>query len=265
MKLIYMSTPHDDIQRFVMVIETSNYLNRLEANQFNLFTQKLHNSLLKSFNHFKGKILVNNDNMYIVVFKSVTNCILCALKIQDNFKYITPKFDKSIRQLKIGIVSGASNNQKAIIKDATRICEVVKDQMVITSEVKRLYELENRNSFINKEHIKTLKPVNENFIYKIVDLCESYWSKKDFHVNDFSKKLGLSKTQVYRKLKRLTGKSPSRFLRDFRLNKALRLLHDEQSQITQIANTSGFNSLTYFSKCFKERFGILPSKYVQQH
>lgn len=260
-----MSEAQNDIQRVVMVIETSNYLNRLEANQFNLFTQKLHNSLLKSFNHFKGKILVNNDNMYIVKFKSVSNTILCALKIHDNFKYITPKFDASIRQLKIGIASGNKNDINSIIKVATRICEMVKDQIVVTSEVKRLYEEVNKNSFINKEHIKTLKPENEVFINNIMDFAETIWMDNNFNVNDFSKNLGLSKVQVYRKLKMLTGKSPSRFLREFRLNKALIMLHEKQANITEIAQKSGFNSLTYFTKCFKAKFGILPSKYVQQH
>lgn len=260
-----MSTAHDDIQRFVMVIETSNYLNRLEANQFNLFTQKLHNSLLKSFNHFKGKILVNNDNMYIVKFKSVTNTILCAIKIHDNFKYITPKFDTSIRQLKIGIASGNKANIHSIIKVATQICEMVKDQIVVTTEVRTLYDQVNKNSFINKEHIKTLKPENEIFINEIMDFSETIWTNSDFNVNDFSKNLGLSKIQVYRKLKMLTGKSPSHFLRDFRLNKALIMLHEKQANITEIAEKSGFNSLTYFSKCFKIKFGILPSKYLQQH
>ncbi|MBT8393698.1 MAG: helix-turn-helix transcriptional regulator [Bacteroidia bacterium] len=260
-----MSNINNDIHRFVMVIETSNYLNRLEANQFNLFTQKLHNSLLKSFNHFKGKILVNNDNMYIVKFKSVTNTILCALKIHDNFKYITPKFDKSIRQLKIGIASGSTDNIGSITKVATRICEMVKDQIVVTTQVRKLYEEVNKNSFINKEHIKTLKPENEIFINKIMDFSETIWANNDFNVNDFSKKLGYSRAQVYRKLKMLTGKSPSRFLREFRLKKALKLLHDKKSNITQVAMKAGFNSLTYFTKCFKSRFGILPSKYVQQH
>jgi AraC-like DNA-binding protein len=87
----------------------------------------------------------------------------------------------------------------------------------------------------------------------------------NFNVNDFSKNLGLSQVQVYRKLKMLTGKSPSRFLREFRLNKALIMLHEKQANITEIAQKSGFNSLTYFTKCFKAKFGILPSKYVQQH
>lgn len=252
-------------ENFIMVIETSNYLNRLEANQFSLFTLKLHNSFLKSINHFKGSILVSNDNIYVVQFKKATNAVLCALKIQSNFKYITPRFDASIRQLKIGIVSVKKNNLDEAKALAIRICEVVKNQIVITSDVKSEYNLVNKNSFINKEHIRTLKPADEIFINDIVNFSESIWKKNDFNVTDYSKELPYSKIQVYRKLKSLTGKSPSKFLRDFRLNKAINLLREDQDNITEIAEKTGFNSLTYFSKCFKSKFGILPSKYSLQH
>lgn len=250
---------------FIMVIETSNYLNKLEANQFNLFTQKLHNSFLKSINHFKGRILVNNDNIYVVKFKKATNAVLCALKIQSDFKYITPRFDASIRQLKIGIASSTKDNLSQATSIAKRICEVVKDQIVITYEVKSKYEEVNTNSFINKEHIRTLKPVDEKFINDIMDFSETIWKQNDFNVNGYSKALPYSTIKVYRKLKSLTGKSPSHFLRDFRLNKALNLLHEGKGNVTEIAEKSGFNSLTYFSKCFKSKFGILPSKYTLQH
>ena len=249
---------------FIMVIETSNYLNRLEANQFSLFTQKLHNSFLKSINHFNGRIIKNNDNMYVVRFKTATNAVLCALKIQRNFKYITPRFDASNRQLKIGIASGKEKSKK-VTTLATRICEIVKNQIVITSEVKAEYEQVNKNSFINKEHIRTLKYTDEIFINEIMDFSESIWKQNDFNVNDFSKALSYSKSQVYRRLKSLTGKSPSKFLRDFRLNKAVHLLHNGIGNITEVAEETGFNSLTYFTKCFKSKFGILPSKYSIQH
>lgn len=260
-----MSNDPKDIQHVVMVIETGNYLSRLEANQFNLFTQKLHNSLLKSINQFNGKILRNNDNEYIVRFVSVTNAVLCALKIQDNFKYITPKFDKSIRQLKIGIASGLHNKLNHTIDLATRLCEVVQDQVVISSDIKTKYEIENKHSRIDEEQIKTIKPKDEAFVNAIMDYTDTIWKDRNFNVNNFSKNLPYSNIQVYRKLKALTGKSPSRFLRDFRLKKALLLLHDKKGNITELAIESGFNSLTYFSKCFKSRFGILPSVYRKQH
>ena len=98
-----------------------------------------------------------------------------------------------------------------------------------------------------------------------MDYIEYCWNKPNFNVDSFSKDLGYSKTQLYRKLKHLTGKSSNNFLRDFRLDKALSLLHKSYGNISEIAYETGFNSPAYFSKCFYDKYGILPSKYVQQH
>ena len=98
-----------------------------------------------------------------------------------------------------------------------------------------------------------------------MDFIEIVWRDSTLSVKDFSKKLGYSKSQLYRKILNLTGKSLNIFIRDYRLNKALKLLHDQKGNISEIAFETGFNSLGYFSKCFKSKFGILPSKYIQQH
>lgn len=197
-----------------MVIETSDFLHRLEANQFNLFTQKLHNGIFNLLEKFKGTVLKHNDNTYEVTFDTVTNAVLCGLKLKANFKYITPKFDKSIRDLKLGIAEGKSNKAKLL---ATRMCEiVVKDKFVISQAVKKAYEKENRNNFINRDDIKILKSSEEQFLTKLMNHVEIIWDNADFNVSNFSKHLGLSTSQFYRKLKSLTGKSPSTFLRDFR-------------------------------------------------
>ena len=246
-----------------MVIETSDFLHRLEANQFNLFTQKLHNGISNLLEKFKGTVLKHNDNTYEATFDSVTNAVLCGLKLKANFKYITPKFDKSIRDLKLGIAEGKSVKSKIL---ATRMCEiVVKDKFVISESVKKHYEQDNRNSFINRDDIKVLKQTEAEFLTKLMNFVETIWNDPSFNVTRFSKNLGLSSSQFYRRLKKLTGKSPSTFLRDFRLKRAMIMLHYRKGNITEIATRTGFNSPAYFSKCFKEAFNILPSKYLQQH
>jgi AraC-like DNA-binding protein len=247
----------------ILVIATSDYLHRLEANQFNLFTQKLHNSIYKSIKQFEGKILSQNDNTYSVSFDSITNIVLCALKIQSNFKYITPKFDTSIRKLKIGIATG--NDSSVALLLATRMCELVSDQIVITHDVRALYKSENRNIFINKDHIKTLNSKEVLFLTNLMNYIETIWDNPEFSIDQLNEPLGYSSSQVYRKMVSLTGKSPSTFIRDYRLNKALDLLHKRKGTIGEIAQFTGFKSATYFSKCFKDKFDILPSKYAQQH
>jgi AraC-like DNA-binding protein len=261
---------NDPAFRVIMVIETSNYLNRIEANQFSIFTQKFHNSVTKTINQFDGSIVKQNNNSYLISFKSVTNAIFCALKIQSNFKYITPKFDVDNRILKIGVDAGVPVTSKDQIFEetitlATRMCEIVKHQISISPEIQSLYESENRNAFIDKEQVYTLTFDEQHFLTNLMDYVEDVWNNTELDVKSFSKALGYSKSQLYRKLTILTGKSPNTFLRDYRLNRSLKLLHEQRGNISEIAFQTGFNSLAYFSECFKSKFKILPSKYIQQH
>jgi len=255
----------------IMILETSSYLHRLEANQFSIFTQKFHKSISKTLRHFEGEILKEDDHTYLVVFNSATNAVLCALKIQANFKYITSKFDRDGRRLKIGISSFASTKGKGnpIIKSiaaASRISAFVKDQLVVSHRIKILYEKENRNARIDRDLVRVLKPKEESFLNHVVDCCSKMYANPDFNVTALGSLLQLGQSQLYRKVMRLTGKAPSTFIREYKLRRAIGRLHEQQhGTISQVARESGFRNPTYFSKCFNDRFGILPSKYIQQH
>jgi AraC-like DNA-binding protein len=73
----------------------------------------------------------------------------------------------------------------------------------------------------------------------------------------------MSKTLVYKKMISLTGQSPNSFVREYRLNRALEQIELNVKTISEIAFESGFNSTSYFSKCFQKRFGLLPSVYLK--
>lgn len=260
----------DPAFRVIMVLETSDYLHRLDTHQLSMFTQKFHRSVAKSVNHFEGSIIRENDKSYLISFKSVTNAVLCALKIQDSFKYSYPKLERDNQRLKIGLCAGTPvTSKEGIFSEsillATQMCELIKGQIIITSTLKSLYENENRNAVIDDELIRTLTPKEVLFLTQLVEFCECNWNKSNFNILTLSKELGHSKSQLYRKIKKLTGKSPITFIREYRLHRALELIHDQQGNISEIAFQSGFNSAAYFSKSFLEKFGILPSKYAQMY
>lgn len=259
---------NDPAFRVLLVVEISNYLNRLESSQWTIFTQKFHNSVTKILTHYNGRTVKKNNYNYLVSFKSVSDAVLCAIDIQFKFKYVTPKFDPSTRRLNLALSSGIPVTDKTnIFEDtitlATRMCEIVKEPFVITSEVNALYESENRNASIDKEMIYVLTLRDEKFLSQLMDFIEHIWTNPDFDMSQFSASLGYSKSQLYRKIKALTGQSPNRFLREFRLHKALQLLYKQQGNISEIAFQTGFNSAAYFSSCFREKYGILPSRYIQ--
>jgi AraC-like DNA-binding protein len=68
--------------------------------------------------------------------------------------------------------------------------------------------------------------------------------------------------QLYRKLKALTGQTPNEFVRGYRLRQAADRLDAKAGTVAEIAYAAGFNSLSYFSKCFREQYGVSPSEYA---
>ena len=260
----------DPAFRAIMVIEISSYLNRVEASQYTIFTQKFHTSVSKTIKQFNGTIFRKDNNHYLINFLSASDAIMCALEVQFKFKYVTPKHKAFNRRLNIAVSTDKSKLFNNNLSDeglqlAIRMCENIEDQLVISAEVNAVFERENDQAVIDKELIRILKPAEELSFTQIMDYTESNWNKSKFNITTFSKELEYSKSQLYRRIKSLTGKSPGDFIREFRLHKALVLLHDQQGSISRIAYETGFSSPSYFSKCFFNKYGILPSKYLQQH
>jgi AraC-like DNA-binding protein len=76
--------------------------------------------------------------------------------------------------------------------------------------------------------------------------------------------IGLSRTQLYRKLKSLTGYSPNELLRIIRLKKAYQLLSTTEANISEVTYDVGFTSPSYFSKCFKDYYNESPTDFVKR-
>ena len=102
---------------------------------------------------------------------------------------------------------------------------------------------------------------DEKFLIRILEILEQNYSNEDFTADEFSKKAGLSRMQLHRKLQALTDQSASEFIRNFRLKRAMKLLSAKKGNISEIAFEVGFNNPSYFTECFKVLFGFSPSEY----
>jgi DNA-binding response OmpR family regulator len=123
-----------------------------------------------------------------------------------------------------------------------------------------------RQLFNNKLHIEphdiTVTSLDEQFMRKVLELVEKNISSTEYTIELMSRDLGMSRTLLYKKILALTGKPPLEFLRSLRLKRAAVLLSKSQMNVSEIAFQVGFNDPKYFSKHFKNEFGVLPSKYV---
>jgi len=119
----------------------------------------------------------------------------------------------------------------------------------------------NRKQGLKPEEIATTS-VDEQFLRKALAIIEQKMSDPDFSVQEFAREIALSRVQLHRKLRSLTGQSTSEFIRVVRLNRAAQMLKQNHESVTQIAYLVGFNSSSYFSRSFYKHFGVSPSEFA---
>ena len=105
--------------------------------------------------------------------------------------------------------------------------------------------------------------LDEEFLRKAIEAVNAHLDDSTFGVEDFSEYFHMSRRNVLRKLKAITGLSINEFIRHTRLKKAYQMLQTESLNISEVAYSVGFTDPKYFSQCFKAQFGVLPSKVRQ--
>ena len=108
-----------------------------------------------------------------------------------------------------------------------------------------------------------VESLDDLFMRKFIALIEENYSDPDFSIEKGSEKLGLSRVHLYRKVKELSGITPTDFLRNYRLKKASALLKQRSGTISEVAYATGFGSPAYFSKCFKAVYNITPTEFIE--
>ena len=125
---------------------------------------------------------------------------------------------------------------------------------------KRLKEKFSKSIIINPSEIVTTS-IDENFLQKALRAVERNMDASEFNAELFCEEIGMSRAHVHRKLKALTDQSATQFIRCIRLKRAAQLLKQKSGSVSEIAYKTGFNNLSYFTRSFKEEFGVLPSEY----
>ncbi len=107
-------------------------------------------------------------------------------------------------------------------------------------------------------------PTTSIFIARFKEVVESRMENSELSVEDLAADMNLSRVQLYRKVKSITGSTPVELLRTARLNRAYRLLLTTDRSVSEIAYQVGFTAPSYFTKCFKEEYGMLPGEVRNQ-
>ena len=128
---------------------------------------------------------------------------------------------------------------------------------LLESRVK-LKEIYNQHQEMPIE-LEKMGDIDQQFIQKFIQQIEVYYKDSSLTIEDLGVHMGLSRVQLYRKVKSLTDYSPNEWLRKSRLKKAYQLLKSRSMSVSEVCYEVGFTSPSYFSKCFKEEFKQSPS------
>ena len=130
----------------------------------------------------------------------------------------------------------------------------------LLAQRQKLRERFSRELYLKPTNVQ-VSSVEETFLQNAMSIVERNMGNSTFSVEQLADALHLSRMQLHRKLKALTNQSATEFVRQVRLQRAADLLVARSATVSEVAFRVGFESLSYFSKSFKEQFGVLPSEY----
>lgn len=199
-----------------------------------------------------------------IIIPGASGLEVCTRIKEDMLTGHIPVILLTAKSMAIHIIEGyASGADDYIVKPFNIKVLVSRIQNLIASR-------ENLRTLYGKKHTQDLLGVSlsngeDRFALKLFRLIEENIDKPEWNINMICRELGLSRTNLYRKLKTITDLSLTELIRNYRLEMATNLLLHSNYSISEIATYTGFNSHAYFTKCFRTVYGCTPTEYAAQH
>jgi AraC-like DNA-binding protein len=236
--------------------------NKLGKEEATELLDGINNIVRKMAVRYEGREVEHDGNGFIVSFSSASKAVSCAMHIQ---REVTPEA-AGTAGFRIAINCGEPIEKSNrlfgdTIQLAKNICTIARaNQVAITSAVIDLVSKDFQKGVTN---FFSLSPQDENFLKQLFSQLEENWQNADFDVDDYCRAMAMSRSQLYRKTISLTGMSPNILLKEFRLEAARDMMRKQRLNIAQVTFNSGFTSPSYFTKCFRKKYGLLPMAYVE--
>jgi signal transduction histidine kinase/DNA-binding response OmpR family regulator len=208
-----------------------------------------------------------------LAFEIVPDLIICDVMLpgKDGFEIVkTLKEDLRTSHIPTIILTAKGSMEQRIVGIQSGADEYITKPFVLEYLHERIKALIRSREQL-KEHYShdlniemnssTPGSLDKRFINDFTAMIEKHMANSELHVNDISRELGMSRVQVYRKVKALLGYSVNDYIVSVRLKKAKHLLLNTDKTISEIATEVGFSSPTYFSTSFKSKFNISPREF----
>jgi len=160
-------------------------------------------------------------------------------------------------------VSGMENGADEYIPKPFNINLLALRVKNIIQSREHLYKVFSSDITIQARKI-TFNTLDEKFLKNAVALIEKNLDNPEFNVDTFGQEIGMSRTNLFRKLKAITNQSASEFIRNIKIKKAAQFML-EGYNVSEVSDMVGINSRAYFKKCFMEQYGVGPSEFIKQY
>ncbi|GGH44534.1 AraC family transcriptional regulator [Mangrovimonas yunxiaonensis] len=246
--------------RFILIVDILAKTNQANTDNMSRFKVPVvsKNQVFKSLEKHKGTEVKNiTDDSIIAVFSNTTDAYRCALNIQNLLS------ERDTIEFRMGLAEGQPiTHSDGFFKDAIDFTKQLalmanNGEIVLSKNFSKLLTEKGDES---RSGIKVVTAAQQKFIENFFDYTEKNLSNETFNVANISHDLGVSRPQLYRKITALTGRSPILFIRDIKMNKALSLIKENKHSISEIAYLLGYSNPSYFTKNFKSKYGVSPSK-----
>lgn len=138
----------------------------------------------------------------------------------------------------------------------------------IDNIIDNLHRIQCKFSGVQQQHDKVenidVDDNNNQLMKRIMKSVNAHIADTDYSVDIMAQEVGLSRVQLHRKMKEITGVSTGKFIRNIRMEQASRLILEKKSNIAQVSYSVGFDDPTYFSTVFKQYYGVAPSEYAKK-
>lgn len=251
--------------RFILVLRSEDPVllwHRMGNEEANNLVSRYHETVKKHCHHQQGSEAEHRGDGFLLSFTSAAKAFACAIAILTDI----PPAEKEILNLKAAIDGGqpVENSNEFFGDTLSSVSSLVSvtpaGHIALTVSVKEILAKESRLKSVNA--LFFIKPEEEEFLQSLYNNIEKQWHNPCFDIPEYAQAMAVSQSKLYRKVTGVTGESCNTLLKNFRLAKAKELLKKRKFSIAQVTFECGFTSPSYFTKCFKARYGLLPNTYL---
>jgi len=237
---------------------------KIGVQQAKELVMRVNNIVREALRQFDGTEAEQGGEGFVASFVSATSAIKCSQAIKlamTNENIHLPGFRMAISAGE-PVEKGSKLFEDAIRRARNMMSVAGPAQVAVSVTVKDLVQKDFASS---PQEMTTLSAADEALVDALMAKLEEKSAEAEFNVADYCEAMAMSKSQLYRKIVSIFGCTPNDLLKEYRLEKARQLLRKNQHNISQVTFDTGFTSPSYFTKCFKKRYGLLPMAYLEMH